>query len=171
MFGGAPPTQEFNASQNCQGVQLPPGGSCQITYSFSPGAPGTYSDMSNFTISETDSQGDGEDFSVSLTGRGGVGEVRHARSLTMGLRGDLVAKGRVSAADDFAGCEAGVTVKIQRQRQGRWRTIDTSVTDAEGLYREAIPDRSGSYRAVVGMSAMNAGQDICRRAVSPVSSN
>jgi hypothetical protein len=89
----------------------------------------------------------------------------------MGLRGDLVARGRVSAADDFSACEAGVTVKIQRQRPGGWRTIDTSVTDPEGRYREAIPDRSGSYRAVVGMSVMNAGQDICRRAVSPVSTN
>lgn len=165
MFGGAPPTPEFNASQNCQGVPLPPGGSCQITYSFSPGAPGTYSDMSNFTISETDDQADGEDFSVSLTGRNGV---LHGRSLTLGLRGSLVARGRLSAADDFAGCEAGVSVRIQRKRHGEWRTIDTSVTDPAGRFREAIPDRSGSYRAVVGRGVTNAGLDICRRAHSPI---
>ena len=70
MFGGAPPTNEFNASQNCQLVTLPPGGSCQITYTFSPSGSGTFNDSSNFTISETDNQQDGEDFSVSLTGVG-----------------------------------------------------------------------------------------------------
>jgi hypothetical protein len=165
LFGGAPFTPEFNASQNCQLVPLPPGGSCQITYSFSPGAPGTYSDMSNFTVSESDSQVDGEDFSVSLTGRGGV---LHTRSLTFGLRGNLVASGRLSAADDFAACEADATVRIQRQRHGQWRTIDTSVTDPAGHFREAIPDGSGRYRALAGKSVVNAGHDICRRALSPV---
>jgi hypothetical protein len=70
MFGGAPPTAEFNASQNCQGQTLPAGGSCQVTYSFSPGSTGTFNDSSSFTVSETASQADGEDFSVSLTGVG-----------------------------------------------------------------------------------------------------
>jgi hypothetical protein len=68
MFGGAPPTNEFNASQNCQAQTLPAGGSCSVTYEFSPTTEGTFNDSSNFTISETANQGDGEDFSVSLTG-------------------------------------------------------------------------------------------------------
>ena len=72
IFGGAPPSPEFNASQNCQGNTLAAGASCQVTYSFQPGAPGTFNDESNFTVSETPSQSDGEDFSVSLTGRGVV---------------------------------------------------------------------------------------------------
>lgn len=165
MFGGAPPTPQFSAYQDCQLVPLPPGGSCQITYTFSPGARGTYSDRSDFWVSETDSQGDGEAFAVSLFGLGGV---RHPRSLTLGLRGSLIARGRLSAADDFAGCEAGATVKIQRLRRGEWRTIDTSVTDPAGRFREAIPDRSGRYRAAVGRSVVSAGQDHCRPALSPV---
>jgi hypothetical protein len=70
IFGGAPPTAEFNASQNCQGTTLPAGGSCQVTFSFSPGAAGSYNDTSSFTVSETSSQTDGEDFSVTLTGTG-----------------------------------------------------------------------------------------------------
>lgn len=70
MFGGAPPTDEFGASQNCQGNTLPPGGSCQVNYEFSPASAGTFTDTSNFTISETASQGDGEDFSVALAGVG-----------------------------------------------------------------------------------------------------
>ena len=70
IFGGAPPTAEFNASQNCQGTTLPAGGSCTVNFTFSPGAPGSFNDTSSFTISETSSQNDGEDFSVSLTGVG-----------------------------------------------------------------------------------------------------
>lgn len=70
IFGGAPPTAEFNASQNCQGTTLPAGGSCQVNFTFSPGAAGTFNDTSSFTISETASQSDGEDFSVTLMGTG-----------------------------------------------------------------------------------------------------
>jgi hypothetical protein len=70
MFGGAPPTAEFNASQNCQAQTLPAGGSCSVNYSFSPGSTGNFTDSSNFTVSETASQSDGEDFSVSLSGVG-----------------------------------------------------------------------------------------------------
>lgn len=70
IFGGAPPTAEFNASQNCQGTTLPAGGSCMVNFSFSPGSVGTFNDTSSFTVSETSSQSDGEDFSVSLTGVG-----------------------------------------------------------------------------------------------------
>ena len=70
IFGGAPPTAEFNASQNCQGTTLAAGGSCKVNYSFSPGAAGAFNDTSAFTISETQSQGDGEDFTVTLQGTG-----------------------------------------------------------------------------------------------------
>jgi hypothetical protein len=70
MFGGAPPTNEFNASQNCQAQTLPAGGSCMVTYTFSPGSVGTFNDSSNFTVSESANQSDGEDFSVNLTGVG-----------------------------------------------------------------------------------------------------
>lgn len=70
IFGGAPPTAEFTASQNCQGVTLAPGGTCAVSYTFTPGSPGSFNDASQFTISETASQADGEDFSVSLSGIG-----------------------------------------------------------------------------------------------------
>jgi Abnormal spindle-like microcephaly-assoc'd, ASPM-SPD-2-Hydin len=70
IFSGAPATAEFNASQNCQGVTLPAQGTCSITYAFSPGAPGVFSDTSNFTISATNNQADGASFSVALSGAG-----------------------------------------------------------------------------------------------------
>jgi hypothetical protein len=70
MFGGAPPSAEFNASQSCQGTILPAGGSCQVSYAFSPGTAGVFDDVSSFTVSETPNQSDGEDFSVRLAGIG-----------------------------------------------------------------------------------------------------
>ena len=70
IFGGAPPTAEFGASQNCQANTLPAGGSCMVNYTFAPAADGSYSDTSSFTVSETASQSDGEDFSVTLAGVG-----------------------------------------------------------------------------------------------------
>ena len=70
MFGGAPPTPEFNASQSCQGKTLAPGGTCTISYTFTPSGGGAFNDSSNFTISATSSQADGEDFVVGLTGTG-----------------------------------------------------------------------------------------------------
>lgn len=68
MFGGAPPTGEFGASQNCQATTLPAGGSCQITYTFSPTAAGQVTDCSSFTISPASSQTDGFDFTITLSG-------------------------------------------------------------------------------------------------------
>ncbi|MGD8927561.1 MAG: choice-of-anchor D domain-containing protein, partial [Lysobacterales bacterium] len=74
IFGGTPLTGEFGAAQNCQGATLSPGGSCSVFYNFSPTAPGPFSGMSDFTISATADQADGEDFSVTLEGCGGSPE-------------------------------------------------------------------------------------------------
>lgn len=70
MFGGAPPTAEFNASQNCQAQTLAAGASCTITYTYNPASAGTHTDQSTFTISPTTSQSDGVDFSIALRGVG-----------------------------------------------------------------------------------------------------
>ena len=68
ITGGAPPTAEFNASQNCQGNTLAAGASCSLTFTFSPSAPGLFSDTSTFTIDEG---GPSFEFTVTLTGCGG----------------------------------------------------------------------------------------------------
>ena len=70
MFGGAPLVTEFGASQNCQGQTLAAGASCTVTYTFTPSEPGVFSGTSDFVISETAAQADGEDFSVTLSGNG-----------------------------------------------------------------------------------------------------
>jgi Bacterial Ig-like domain (group 3) len=71
IFGGAP-SPPFNASQNCQGATLAPGGTCNVSYTFSPSAPGVVNDTSTFTVSATGDQAAGEDFTVALTGCGVV---------------------------------------------------------------------------------------------------
>jgi hypothetical protein len=70
MFGGAPPTAEFNASQSCQAQTLAAAASCTVNYQFAPGSTGAFSDYSGFTISPTSNQSDGFDYTVILLGCG-----------------------------------------------------------------------------------------------------
>ncbi len=70
IFGGAPFTTEYGASQTCQGNTLAVGASCAINYTFTPASAGTFIDFSHFVISETGSQADGEDFNIALYGCG-----------------------------------------------------------------------------------------------------
>jgi len=88
----------------------------------------------------------------------------HPRDLTLRLRDDLVARGRLTS--DLAACMAGVDVKIQR-RHGRWRTVRTVATNDAGRFSAEIRDRVGRYRALA--PATSAGpNDTCLRAKSPV---
>jgi IPT/TIG domain len=91
----------------------------------------------------------------------------HERSITLELRRHLVARGQVTVADGFDDCASAVTVRIQRLRNGRWRTIDTDTTNADGFYREAIPDRVGRYRAIAVRLELNDDADVCARDRSP----
>lgn len=91
----------------------------------------------------------------------------HERSVTLKLKRHLVATGVVTADDGFTGCESGVTVKIQRRRGGRWRTVGQDETSGTGRYREELRDRVGVYRAVAVREEVNGGAGTCERAVSP----
>lgn len=89
----------------------------------------------------------------------------HARSVTFQLSGHLRASGNVITVDDFQACEDGISVKIQRRRDGVWRTLKVVVTDAEGRFATNLRDRKGLYRARA--IKLENTQDICRRATSP----
>jgi IPT/TIG domain len=93
--------------------------------------------------------------------------VVHPRAITLNLVRHLVARGTVTATDGFAACTSNVPVKIQRLRNGTWRTIDTTQTDGAGLYREHIADRVGVYRSVAKRVELNNGHDVCARDRSP----
>lgn len=62
--GGAPidPTN-FDGSQNCAGVTLPGGGSCEFTYTFKPAAIGAWSSSTTIDV-------DGTSFAISMRGNG-----------------------------------------------------------------------------------------------------
>jgi len=84
-----------------------------------------------------------------------------ARSITLRLRKHLVARGRVTAADDFSPCFANVTVKIKR-----WgKVIKTTETNDEGRYRVRIRDRKGKYVARVAKNELT--DAICAATRSP----
>jgi len=93
--------------------------------------------------------------------------VVHPRTITLNLRRHLIARGLVTVDDGFSSCASDVPVKIQRLRNGTWRTIDSTRTDSGGLYRERIADRVGVYRAIATRVERNDGVDVCTRGKSP----
>ncbi|MGH2635102.1 MAG: hypothetical protein ACRDHU_03015 [Actinomycetota bacterium] len=84
--------------------------------------------------------------------------------MTLNLRGHLVAKGKVNS--DFADCESGMTVKVQRRKGGNWRNVGSDVTDAQGKYRADLTDREGRYRAIAPRTSIG-DTDVCLKATSP----
>ena len=162
IFGGAPPTPRV---QHQPPATLAPGASCQVEYTFSPTAEGKFSDQSGFTISQTGTQSGGEDFLVALFGLQRF-TVVVPRSVRLKLRGHLNAKGRVRADGDPAACISGVTVAIQRKKHRHWRTVDTTLTDEFGKYKESVTQRRGKYRAVVSTLRIAADHLVCEGAVS-----
>ncbi|HET9248760.1 MAG TPA: IPT/TIG domain-containing protein, partial [Actinomycetota bacterium] len=96
-----------------------------------------------------------------------TGPAIHPRTITLDLRRHLVARGLVTVDDGFGDCASNVPVKIQRLRDGRWRTVETTQTTRDGAYREQIPDRRGTYRAVATRLELNGGADVCARDRSP----
>jgi hypothetical protein len=89
----------------------------------------------------------------------------HDRSVTLKLTKHVVAKGQVNS--DFGACESGVNVKIQRKKNGNWKTIATDTTSASGSYKEKVSDKKGAYRSLVPKFSPDAA-NMCSKDVSPV---
>jgi hypothetical protein len=87
--------------------------------------------------------------------------VKHARSVSLELRKHLIARGVVSVADGFTACRSDVTVKIQRLKNGVWKTIGTDETTGNGKYKEVLKDKTGKYRAIAKKEVLNSGADVC----------
>ena len=123
-----------------------------------------------------DSAADFADSAPSPTNNaGGAAEpgpepVDHDRSVALGLRRALVAKGRVSAEGDYAACFRGVAVKIQRRGGGRWKVVARTRTNADGTYRKKMRDRRGRYRALAPRFSPEDGHR-CLKGISPIRRN
>jgi hypothetical protein len=63
MAGGGFSSGPFSDFQNCEGVTLAPGASCQITYFFTPATTGKATATSSGTIN-------GQNFSIKVSGKG-----------------------------------------------------------------------------------------------------
>jgi len=81
-------------------------------------------------------------------------------SLRMTRGGSLTAGGTVSARLFADVCASGVPVRITRNG----RTVGSTVTDADGVYRLKVPQRRGRYAAVAPTTRRGGG--ICLRAAS-----
>jgi hypothetical protein len=93
--------------------------------------------------------------------------VVHPRTITLDLRRHLIATGLVGVNDGFSACASNVPIKIQRLRNGTWRTIDSTQTESGGVYREHIADRVGRYRAIAKRVELIIGGHACARDRSP----
>jgi IPT/TIG domain len=91
-----------------------------------------------------------------------------SRSVTLRLVRSLIARGTVSADDEFTTCAASVPVKIQRRVAGRWETVRTTTTNPTGSYKRRIPDKAGRYRARTPKVFSSEFFVICLRATSAV---
>jgi hypothetical protein len=92
---------------------------------------------------------------------------KHQRSVSLALKKHLIARGTVSVGDGFTACRSNVTVKIQKQKNGVWKTVGTDQTTGTGKYKEVLVDRAGKYRAIAKKEVLNGGDDICRADTSP----
>jgi hypothetical protein len=91
--------------------------------------------------------------------------ITHGRTVSLGLRKHIVARGVVTAVDGFGACAAGEPVRIERKKAG-WKLVKGAVTDGSGRYKVRLGDREGRYRAVLAAGAESA-TDRCGAAFSP----
>jgi hypothetical protein len=168
LSGGEPPSAEFAASlSDCQGRTLGPGDSCRLVMTFAPTAPaGRRLDAADLTID----RGGGAlvFFGIVLTGCEPLcgPQVRFGRTVALKLKGHLKATGKVSSPDGGSQCVAGLVVDLQRRHGRKWKSVDTTITNTKGKFRESIPDRPGSYRAFVASRSVDAGAALCPAASS-----
>jgi hypothetical protein len=92
---------------------------------------------------------------------------KHTRSVSLTLKHHLIATGTVSVSDGFNACRSNVTVKIQRLKDGVWKTVGTDQTTGLGKYKKAISDKAGKYRALAKKEVLNGGADVCVKDISP----
>jgi IPT/TIG domain-containing protein len=92
---------------------------------------------------------------------------KHARSVNLNLKKHLTATGTVSVGDGFNACRSNVTVKVQRLKNGVWKTVGTDQTTGNGKYKEVLKDKTGKYRAIAKKKVLNGGDDVCKADTSP----
>jgi subtilisin-like proprotein convertase family protein len=110
---------------------------------------------------------------ISVTTPGGTGTssagfvVKHARSISLAV--GRRATGVVSVTDGFSACRSGVPVKVQHLNKttGKWQTVASVLTKANGSYSASGVGESGKYRAIAKKTTLSSG-DRCLKHLSPI---
>ncbi|MGH2710369.1 MAG: trypsin-like serine peptidase [Actinomycetota bacterium] len=71
----------------------------------------------------------------------------HAMTLTLHLKGHLIASGRMSAMDGYTACAGRAPIRIYIRERARWELVDRTSTHEAGGFRVRIPDVRGTYKA------------------------
>lgn len=98
---------------------------------------------------------------------GSGGAIVIARSVSLDLHRHLRASGVVVAAPDHHGCFEGVIVSIQMSRMGEWTLVRATRTTAGGEFYLRLPDRKGTYRAVIEPTPSGSDAECAAASSSP----
>lgn len=91
--------------------------------------------------------------------------VKHNMKLTFKLKGRLTAVGRITARDGYAPCGNNAPIRIQRRQGGKWKNVEETFSKPKGMYKVAVPNRQGLYRAFSPAGSVDT-QNICSSAKS-----
>jgi hypothetical protein len=102
-----------------------------------------------------------------------VGPTTHARSISFKIKKTGKASGLVSSTEDpaFTDCVAAVPVKIQRKKNGAWKTVGKTTTTDTGSYTKKVKNPKGKqkFRALAPkVSLGDPVTDACLKAKSAV---
>ncbi len=106
---------------------------------------------------------------LAVTTPGGTGTsgtnfvVKHARAVSLHFS---KAKGNVTVVDGFSQCAANAPVKLQRFRNGKWRTVANGQTKPSGAYNLGNQTAPGRYRTRAAAFTTGSG-DRCLKKTSP----
>jgi hypothetical protein len=97
----------------------------------------------------------------------------HSRSITFKIKKTGKASGVVSSTEDpaFTDCVASVPVKIQRKKNGAWKTVGKTTTNDTGAYTKKVKNPKGKqkFRALAPkVSLGDPVTDVCLKARSAV---
>jgi hypothetical protein len=93
--------------------------------------------------------------------------VNDTRNLTLVLGRHLIAKGKLTSGGPSS-CVARIPVKIQKRVSGNWKPIKTTNTTTTGRFKVKIKDKPGRYRAVVGVTVVDAQTTCLKTRSAPV---
>jgi hypothetical protein len=96
------------------------------------------------------------------------GPISVTRSASLRLKGHLKAVGLLATVSgQHVKCADGRKVQVQRKKGTTWKTIRTATTDASGHYAAALPNVSGTYRALAPRTDLSRTDNlVCQSATS-----